>query len=308
MACAEGTDEWKPLSSFPEFGFTAAPAATAARPPAFAEPITREEILARDYSIDIMDCFSRGWTLYKENFGTMFVTFLLYIALGIGVGLITYAATVIAGINHLPAMKQLYFRPIYVIFSSLVVGPAMGGVFYVFLSLSRGQTVSVSELFTGFNSFQDLFLASLITSFILAACRFPFEWVATSNMGPFLDRMQQDPKSVNPQEILPTMMHGYSSALPYLLIGLIPATYFLVSLCFTTPLIIDKQMGLWTALCTGWKMVHKHWFHIFGVVLLAGLLNIPGFCVCGIGFLFTAPLGIAALCYAYEDIFGRKNA
>src|SRR5436190_304169 len=113
MACAEGTDEWKPLSSFPEFGFTAAPAPAAA-PPAFKGPMTREEIVARDYSIDIMDCFSRGWTLYKENFGTMFVTFLLYIALVIAVGLITQVAMMVAGINHLPIVKQLYFRPIYI--------------------------------------------------------------------------------------------------------------------------------------------------------------------------------------------------
>ena len=44
------------------------------------------------------------------------------------------------------------------------------------------------------------------------------------------------------------------------------------------------------------------------LLILAGLVNIPGFCVCVIGALFTAPLGLAAVCYAYEDIFGRQNA
>src|SRR5437879_6122158 len=77
IACAEGTEEWKPIAEFPEFGFTAAPV-PAAKPPDFAGPMTREEIIARDYSLDLMSCFSRGWTLYKENFGVMVVTTLLF--------------------------------------------------------------------------------------------------------------------------------------------------------------------------------------------------------------------------------------
>ena len=31
-----------------------------------------------------------------------------------------------SGINHLPMAKQMYFRPIYIIFNSLVLGPAVG--------------------------------------------------------------------------------------------------------------------------------------------------------------------------------------
>jgi hypothetical protein len=269
--------------------------------------MTREEIVARDYSLDIMDCFSRGWALYKENFGTMFVTFLLFIVLVFAVGLITQVALMVAGVNHLPMTKQLYFRPIYIIFSSLVAGPALGGLFYVFLSLLRGQSASAGELFTGFNSFQDLFLSRLITGFIGGVCMFPYTMAVAKKLAPMLEQIQQNPNSMNPHDFFPTFISGYTSALPLLLIGLVPATYFFVSLYFTAPLIIDKQMGLWTAMCTGWKMVHKHWFHVFGLIVLASLLNIPGFCVCIVGVLFTAPLGLAAVCYAYEDIFGRQS-
>ena len=99
-----------------------------------------------------------------------------------------------------------------------------------------------------------------------------------------------------------------ADALPLLLVGLIPTTYFLVSFYFTIPLIIDKQMGFWTALTTGFRMVHKHWFHVLGLLILASVVNIPGVCVCVLGVLCTAPLGLAAVGYAYEDIFGRQNA
>ena len=307
MACAEGSDDWKPLARFPEFGFTAAPA-PAANPPAYAgAPMTRAEILARDYSLDITSCFSRGWALYKENFGTMFVTFLLYIVLLFAVAMIVQVALMVVGVNHLPMVKRLYFQPINIIFSSLIAGPALGGVFYVFLSLLRGQSASAGELFSGFNNFQDLFLARLITSLIGGACMYPYTMSVTAKLAPVLEHMQQNPGAANPHDMVSTFMSAYSSAVPLLFIGLIPATYFYVSLYFTVPLIIDKQMGLWTALCTGWRMVHKHWFHIFALLILASLVNITGACVCLVGVLFTAPLGLAALCYAYEDIFGRQG-
>jgi hypothetical protein len=307
VACAEGSEDWKPLAQFPEFGFTAAPVPSA-EPPSLAAPLTRGEILARDYSLDIMGCFTRGWALYKENFGTLFVTFLLYIVLLVAVGFIVQAVLMAVGINHLPATKQLYFRPIFVIFHSLVAGPALGGVFYVFLSLLRGRPASAGELFTGFNSFQDLFLARLFTSIIGGACMFPYIMAVTKKMEPLLERMQQNPTGFNPQQFFSGFISAYGSAIPLLLVGLIPATYLYVSFYFTIPLIIDKQMGFWTALTLSFKMVHKHWFHLLGLIILVSLVNIPGFCVCVIGALFTAPLGIAAVCYAYEDIFGRQNA
>jgi len=308
VACAEGSEDWKPLAQFPEFGFTAAPAPET-KPPAYTgAPLTRTEILARNYSLDLMSCFSRGWALYKENFGTMFVTFLLYVVLLLAVGLIVQAALMAVGVNHLPATKQLYFRPIFIIFSSLVVGPALGGVFHVFLSLLRGQPATAGELFSGFNCFQDLFLTRLILSALGGACMFPYIMSVTIKLEPMLERMQQNSGAVNPQEMLSTFMSAYSSAIPLLLIGLIPATYFYVSFYFTVPLIIDKRMGLRAALFTSFKMVHKHWFHVLGLLILASLVNIPGVCICGVGVLFTAPLALAAVCYAYEDIFGRQNA
>ena len=56
------------------------------------------------------------------------------------------------------------------------------------------------------------------------------------------------------------------------------------------------------------KMVNKHWWQIFGLVILISLLNVAGLCACCVGLLFTIPIGIAALMIAYETIFGvQKN-
>jgi uncharacterized membrane protein len=305
VACAEGTEEWKPLSKFPEFGFMApVPAAV----PGGHGPMTREEIIARDYSIDILSCFSRAWTLFTANFSTMFVTFLLFIALLFAVGFMEQIVFAVAGFNRLPFATKQYLGPIYVIFNTLIYGPGMGGVFYVYISLMRGEPATVSEFFTGFKSFQDLYLGKLLPSIFGTICMLPFTLVNASKMAPFFDGLQANPPhAADPKEIFSHMLSGFSESLPIFFICLIPSMYLAVNWQFTLPLIVDKQMGFWTAMRTSWKMVHKHWFHIFGLLVLAGLLNVAGALVCCVGLLITMPFGIAAICYAYEDIFGRQN-
>jgi hypothetical protein len=307
MACAEGSDDWKPISEFPEFGFTATPV-PAATPPSFTGPMTREEIIARDYSIDIMSCFSRGWKLYKENFGVMFVTFLLFALFFLASFVFMQLILKTVGVTDLPMEKQGYFRLSYVIFGSLLLGPAMGGVYHVYLSLMRDQPATAGDIFTGFKSyFQDLFIGKLILSAFTTACTFPYLQAMTVKMAPIFERIKEHPQQVDPNDFS-GIIAAYTSPLPLLLIGMIPLTYLFVSFCFTFPLIVDKPLGFWNALGLSWRMVHKHWFHIFGLVVLVSILNIPGGCLCYVGLLFTMPLGLAALCYAYEDIFGRQNA
>src|SRR5664280_3443728 len=65
-------------------------------------------------------------------------------------------------------------------------------------------------------------------------------------------------------------------------------------------LIIDKQMDFRTAMRTSCNRVHKHWWQVFGLVVITGLLNVAGACACCVGLLFTIPIGLAALMIAYE--------
>jgi hypothetical protein len=202
----------------------------------------------------------------------------------------------------------MYLNPILVCFNTLVMGPALGGLYYVYLSAIRRQPTGPGELFHGFKMFQDLFLGKLVPSLIIALIVLPANIIYAAKAGPIFDRLQQDPQAINPQQILPLMMTSFTSAGPYFLISMIPVIYLSVNWMFTIPLIIDKQMGFWTAMKVSWKMVHRHWLHVFGLVVLVGLLNIAGLCACCVGLLVTLPLGLAATMYAYEDIFGRKTA
>ena len=90
-------------------------------------------------------------------------------------------------------------------------------------------------------------------------------------------------------------------------ICIIPLIYLQTCWAFTLPLIIDKELNFWTAMKTSRKQVGKHWWHVFGLVILIGLLNVAGMLVCCVGVLFTMPIGFAALMFAYETIFTERH-
>jgi uncharacterized membrane protein len=88
-----------------------------------------------------------------------------------------------------------------------------------------------------------------------------------------------------------------------LLVILIPVIYLAVSWMFALPLIIDRQMNFWAAMSVSRKVVSRHWWMVFGFLMVCGLLNCAGFAACCIGIFITMPLVFGALMYAYEDIF-----
>src|SRR5580765_2321902 len=86
-ACLEGTAEWKPLAMFPEFGLGGSAPGGVAPVIGDAGALPAEELLARDYHLDIGGCIGRGWSLVTENFGLLFCASLIYFGIEMGIGL-----------------------------------------------------------------------------------------------------------------------------------------------------------------------------------------------------------------------------
>jgi hypothetical protein len=85
----------------------------------------------------------------------------------------------------------------------------------------------------------------------------------------------------------------------------LPGIYLAVAWAFSVPLVIDKQMPFWDAMELGRKMVSKHWFVVFGFMIVYALVVMAGVVACCIGIFVTIPIGIAGLMYAYETIFSE---
>ena len=91
-----------------------------------------------------------------------------------------------------------------------------------------------------------------------------------------------------------------------ILLCVLPGIYLAIGYTFALPLIIDKQYDFWTAMEVSRRVVHRQWWTMFGLALVLFLLNIIGVLACLVGCIITAPVTVAAIQYAYEDVFGRR--
>jgi hypothetical protein len=93
-----------------------------------------------------------------------------------------------------------------------------------------------------------------------------------------------------------------------MLLCLVPGIYLGVSWMFTLALVIDKKIDFWPAMELSRKVVGKHWWAMFGLALVLGLVGIAGLFACCIGAFVTGAIAQVAFIYAYEDIFGARTA
>jgi hypothetical protein len=306
---AESDAEFRPLATFPEFADLLGTGATA--PEAFQPPTLVADWSTRDYELDIGTCVSRGWGVFKENLGTIMGGFLLYMV----VVIIVSACFNVGLVTVIPkeAMTNTAFKIFFNIFfqavMALVVGPLSGGYYLMFIRAVRGQPASIGDVFAGFQqAFVQLFLGYLVVALLGTLCMLPF----TILEGPKLAAMQEQFRTATApdqvQNVLPQMMSVFANSLPIILICAIPMTYLIVCFQFTLPLIIDRGMDFGTAMKTSWKMVHKHWWTVFGLVVVVGLISATGGLACCIGILFSIPLGVTVLMSGYETIFGESRS
>jgi len=266
----EGAAEWKPLSAFLEFADllnpvpTLSPGATAGG----TGMATPEELLARDYSLDIGGCITRSWELVKSHFwpviGITFLVMVVIIGINQLLGLLTRPA-----INDMIYHQRFSVGAILVlcgvsILSTPIYTILMAGIYSYYLKLIRGESVGFGAAFSGFGpAIGQLVILGLVTS-VLSLLAFCF--------------------------------------------CVLPGIYLSIAWAFAIPLVIDRGMNFWDALELSRKVVSKHWFLVFAFLLVIGLVTACGIIGCCVGIFVTIPIGWVALMYAYEDIFGRRAA
>ncbi len=143
----ETSTEWKLLSELPEFGDALGGPAPAATPPPrrlseLEAQAIGNNIIARDYQLQIGHCIGRAWNLVMSHFGlTAGATFLIF--------LLTSA------IAPIP-------------FATLLLKCVLaGGLQWMFLKLVRGQRAELGDAFAGFTlAFVPLMLLSLVSQLL----------------------------------------------------------------------------------------------------------------------------------------------
>lgn len=308
QAKAESDSEWRSLGIFPEF----AGAFSAASGPA---PIAEDPGVLNegDYELDVFGSISRGWEIFKNNLGTLVGAGVVYLALLIATYLAVSLVTRLLSGGSDPAtlmspayqaanlMVQIFLVP-------LVQGPLVAGFYFLILKVIREQPVGVGDLFAGFQrSFAPSYLCAMLVALVAGLSFLPFNWVCNSKLAPVLEQMQHtQPDQM--KDMVRQVFEIFLNSSPIFFLCCLPAIFFAVNWFFALALTADRQLTAGAALKTSWKMVMRHWWQIFGLIVLVGLLNVAGFFMCCVGLLFTIPLGMTATMVAYEVIFTRKKA
>ncbi|MGA2787033.1 MAG: protein kinase, partial [Verrucomicrobiota bacterium] len=109
---------------------------------------------------------------------------------------------------------------------------------------------------------------------------------------------------------LPLFLAGFLMALlttAGFLCLILPGIYLAVAWTFTLALIIDQRLDFWPAMRLSRKTISKHWWKFFGFIIVLSLIKMAGTLVFFVGYLVAVPVTLAALMYAYEDIFSAAK-
>ena len=279
----EGATEWKPLSTFPEFAPLLAFQPPVLRPPTAygAQPGLPPDIFTRDYDLDIGRCVSDAWNLLKTNFGLVFG----------GVAIFMLIQIVISVLAQIPIVGL-----VFTVGNFIISGPLMGGVYYFLLKAIRRQPADIGDVFAGFRlAFVQLFLGYIVAALLTGLAALP----GAAIMGvPIFMMVRHHAVEAGPMLV----------AFLGFIVAIIPMIYLGIGWMFSLPLIIDKQMAFWPAMSASRQMVNKHWWLVFGLMVVCGLINLAGFAACCVGIFFSLPIVFGAMMYAYESIFSAAAA
>jgi len=279
---AENSADWRPLGDIPEFAGSfgapppqAAPDAPLPPPPAAAATPSAPTVdpTALQASLSARD--------YHVDIGE---------CIGAAVRLLTAEFWLVVGGAFLVLFcsTAISMLPILGIVAGLVLNQVFyGGLYYFYMKLIRGEGATIGDAFSGFSrSFGQLVLLSLVMniliSIVLIPAAVPVAGIALWHWDPWV-------------------------MVPLVFVLVIPVLYLSVGWMFASMLVIDRGLEFWDAMELSRKVVSRHWFKLFFLAIVAGLIGISGMIVLFVGLLVTLPIMFVALVCAYETMFPRDG-
>lgn len=89
-----------------------------------------------------------------------------------------------------------------------------------------------------------------------------------------------------------------------MLLLIIPGIYLGVAYILAVPLIVERGLTPWQAMEASRKAITQHWFKVFGLLLVLGLIAVLSILTLGIALVWTLPLFVIAIGVLYRTIFG----
>lgn len=243
-------------------------------------------------SFDLGRAFQLAFSAYRDQ-------------VGLGVGIILLSAVVIVGFT-LTCVGILFAVP-QVVAALPVVG---------YLMIRRGATSG--DVFLGFRSYGSVLLAFILLGVVNYALTLPFSLPqmmhyygdfpfaelgrpdSTSIIGEWVQRLASKNRDPFSGAALGRMLVGYLS---YPIMFYLAGRFHLVY-----PLIMIRRMSAIEALKTSWAITGPYQWWLLLLHFIAGILSMSGVVLCGVGVLFTLPLGLVLQGAATFQLFGEDQA
>lgn len=266
-----------------------------------------------------------GWNLIKSDywlfFGMSVILILIAIVLSLsfdfvvtgisafisaGLGL-TIQNTGEAGRISATVIPQL-ISMILSIFTGLVEATLSGifscGIYTALIRKANGEYPEFSDLFAGFQYFQQCLIFSIILNLIYFAIGLivlvigAIFGVSAFSAGLFSGGNHIDPRIFGAIAGVIVII-----AFVYIIFALI------IGICttFVYPLIVERKLSAFPALGLSAKAGLNNFFGLFGMFIMQGLMVLAGLALCGIGILFVIPILSASTFAAYQSVFGRNR-
>ncbi|MDR3229602.1 MAG: DUF4339 domain-containing protein [Puniceicoccales bacterium] len=323
--------EWHTLGDFAEFGEVLASVAGAPSglPPRFVyagtpvveraqgtifvpdEGAFADELASRSRRLSVRSCIGRARTLCRNCFGSLLGAYLLLFGFIIAAGI--SLAVLEAAQEGASSIGSFVLTP--------VIAILQGGLIYFYINRARGVPLDMGAVFSGFKRLplqlillslvRNLF--SLIASIPLIALSFFVGRALSATEILANPRFKEEMEKIPPQflefigslETLSWVTFAVLYAL--LLLSFFGLFWLTLSWSFAEYLIMDKRLHFWTAMGVSRRVVGRQFWKLLLLLIAAMLLNMLGALCLLVGLFYTVPLTLAALAYAYEDLFCGEN-
>ncbi len=256
--------------------------------------VSEQQVLDRDYQIEIGTALERAWKTFTSHVGPVIVSSLLMLLLlaivaGVvgAVGVLGFQGIRAGGGMSAGVIAGVILFAFFVMLLLLAFVIVNAGYGWFYLNLHRHGDTSYGNIFAGFRrGLGSLLGAWFIQILISIGVSVPF--------------------SVASQVILhsglpPAASMGINAILQ--LISTAIGIYLSVLWIFTNFLIMDKGMGAWAAMKLSRKVIAKRWWMSFLFLIVAGIIASVGFLACGVGLLVSMPLCLLMIVALYDDNF-----
>jgi len=230
-------------------------------------------------AIDASGAFTSAWEQVKSNYGTY-----------LGVSLLT--------ILMLTCLSCLGF---------FLLGPLMGGVFYVAMRGHSGQPVAFGMMFEGFKKFLPLMVVGLVQSIPAIILNVVVLGVQFGQVALIFN----DPEAM--RQVQRTGQLPGSDGTTMLILAAY-AIFFVSAIVvwfltfYAIPLVMDRDLGAIEALTTSAKAAFSNMGGMLTVMFFAWLVGMIGMLILCIGLYFISlPVIFVASAIVYRQVFPRQD-